>query len=57
MPKVAFLKTEASFLFQNIRLHAAADILNHVLDNYYFAGDSTFEITLELQEAKSCDSG
>lgn len=26
------------------------DIFNHVLDNYYLAGDATFDLVLDLQE-------
>lgn len=29
----------------------AFDIFNHVLDNYYLAGDATFDMLLEMQEA------
>ena len=29
----------------------AFDIFNHVLDNYYLAGDATFDLVLEMQEA------
>lgn len=52
LPKVAFENPEASFSLSKYQTACGGfDILNHVLDNYYFAGDSTFEITLELQEA------
>lgn len=29
---------------------SAFDIFNHVLDNYYLAGDATFDLVLDLQE-------
>ena len=32
-------------------LPVAFDIFNHVLDNYYLAGDATFDLVLEMQEA------
>lgn len=52
IPKVAFENPEYSFSLPAYQTACGAfDIFNHVLDNYYFAGDATFDLLLEMQEA------
>lgn len=52
IPKVAFENPEYSFTLSAYQTACGAfDIFNHVLDNYYLAGDSTFDLILEFQEA------
>lgn len=52
IPKVAFENPEYSFTLPTYQTASGAfDIFNHVLDNYYFAGESTFDMILEMQEA------
>lgn len=52
LPKVAFESPEYSFTLPTYQTACGAfDIFNHVLDNYYLAGDNTFDLTKRLQEA------
>lgn len=52
IPKVAFENPEYSYTLPPYQTACGAfDILNHILDNYYFAGDATFDLLLEMQEA------
>jgi len=52
IPHVAFENPEYSFSLPTYQTACGAfDIFNHVLDNYYFAGDATFDLLLEMQEA------
>ncbi|MCR1961490.1 hypothetical protein SAMN04489758_12317 [Thomasclavelia cocleata] len=52
IPKVAFENPELSFSLSAYQTACGAfDIFNHVLDNYYFAGEATFDMILEFQEA------
>ncbi|MCF0116489.1 MAG: iron-containing alcohol dehydrogenase [Bacilli bacterium] len=51
-PKVSFENPEYSFSLPSYQTACGAvDIFNHVLDDYYFAGKATFDLSLELQEA------
>ncbi len=52
IPKAAFENPEYSFSLPTYQTACGAfDIFNHVLDNYYLAGDATFDMVLEFQEA------
>ena len=52
VPRVAFENPELSFSLPTYQTACGAfDIFNHVLDNYYLAGDATFDMILEFQEA------
>ncbi len=52
IPKVAFENPEYSYTLPVYHTVCGAfDIFNHVLDNYYLAGDATFDMVLEMQEA------
>lgn len=52
IPKAAFENPEYSYSLPTYQTACGAfDIFNHVLDNYYFAGDATFDLVLEMQEA------
>ncbi len=52
IPKVAFENPEYSYTLPAYQTACGAfDIFNHVLDNYYLAGDATFDLILEFQEA------
>lgn len=52
IPKVAFENPELSFSLPAYQTACGAfDIFNHVLDNYYLAGEATFDMILEFQEA------
>lgn len=52
IPKVAFENPEYSFTLPAYQTACGAfDIFNHVLDNYYLAGDATFDMVMEMQEA------
>lgn len=52
IPKVSFENPEYSFTLPAYQTACGAfDIFNHVLDNYYFAGNATFDLLLEMQEA------
>lgn len=52
IPKAAFENPEYSFTLPTYQTACGAfDIFNHVLDNYYFAGEATFDLILEMQEA------
>lgn len=52
IPKVAFENPEYSYTLPTYQTACGAfDIFNHVLDNYYLAGDATFDMVLEMQEA------
>ncbi|MCD8331560.1 MAG: iron-containing alcohol dehydrogenase [Oscillospiraceae bacterium] len=52
IPRAAFENPEFSFTLPSYQTACGAfDIFNHVLDNYYLAGDATFDLVLELQEA------
>ena len=52
IPRAAFENPEYSFSLPAYQTACGAfDILNHVLDNYYLAGDATFDVVRELQEA------
>ena len=52
IPKAAFENPEYSYSLSAYQTACGAfDIFNHVLDNYYLAGDKTFDLVLEFQEA------
>lgn len=52
IPSAAFENPEYSFTLPTYQTACGAfDIFNHVLDNYYLAGDATFDLVLEMQEA------
>lgn len=52
IPKAAFENPEYSYTLPAYQTACGAfDIFNHVLDNYYFAGDSSFDMITEMQEA------
>ncbi len=52
IPKAAFENPEWSYTLPSYQTACGAfDIFNHVLDNYYLAGDATFDMILEMQEA------
>ncbi len=52
IPRAAFENPEYSFSLPAYQTACGAfDIFNHVLDNYYFAGEATFDLLLEMQEA------
>lgn len=52
VPKAAFENPEYSYSLPVYQTACGAfDIFNHVLDNYYLAGDATFDMILEFQEA------
>ncbi len=52
IPRAAFENPEYSYSLPVYQTACGAfDIFNHVLDNYYLAGDATFDMILELQEA------
>ncbi|MCD8068684.1 MAG: iron-containing alcohol dehydrogenase [Lachnospiraceae bacterium] len=52
IPRAAFENPEYSFSLPAYQTACGAfDIFNHVLDNYYLAGDATFDLLLEMQEA------
>lgn len=52
IPRVAFENPEYSYTLSTYQTACGAfDIFNHVLDNYYLAGNATFDLLLEMQEA------
>lgn len=52
IPKAAFENPEYSYTLPAYQTACGAfDIFNHVIDNYYLAGDATFDLILEFQEA------
>ncbi len=52
IPRAAFENPEYSYSLPPYQTACGAfDIFNHVLDNYYLAGDATFDLVLEMQEA------
>lgn len=52
IPRAAFENPEYSYTLPAYQTACGAfDIFNHVLDNYYFAGEATFDLLLEMQEA------
>lgn len=52
LPKAAFENPEDTFTLSKYQTACGAfDIFNHVLDNYYLAGDAAFDLILEFQEA------
>lgn len=52
IPKAAFENPEFSYTLSAYQTACGAfDIFNHVLDNYYLAGEATFDLILEFQEA------
>ena len=52
IPRVAFENPEYSYTLPHYQTACGAfDILNHILDNYYLAGEATFDLLLEMQEA------
>lgn len=52
LPKAAFENPEYSFTVSEYQTACGSfDIFSHVLDNYYLAGDATFDLTLRMQEA------
>lgn len=52
IPKVAFENPEYSYTLPTYQTACGSfDIFNHVLDNYYLAGDATFDMILDMQEA------
>ncbi len=52
IPKVSFEDPEYSYTLPTYQTACGAfDIFNHVLDNYYLAGEATFDLILEMQEA------
>lgn len=52
IPRAAFENPELSYTLPPYQTACGAfDIFNHVLDNYYLAGEATFDVVLEMQEA------
>ena len=52
IPKAAFENPQFSYSLPEYQTACGAfDIFNHIIDNYYFAGDATFDLILEFQEA------
>ncbi len=52
IPRAAFENPEYSYSLPAYQTACGAfDIFNHVLDNYYLAGDATFDLLLDMQEA------
>lgn len=52
LPKAAFENPKDTFTLSKYQTACGAfDIFNHVLDNYYLAGDAAFDLILEFQEA------
>lgn len=52
IPHAAFENPEYSYTLPAYQTACGAfDIFNHVLDNYYLAGDATFDLVMEMQEA------
>lgn len=52
LPAAAFENPEYSYSLPPYQTACGAfDIFNHILDNYYLAGDATFDLVLEFQEA------
>ena len=52
IPRVAFENPEYSYTLPSYQTACGAfDIFNHILDNYYLAGEATFDLLLEMQEA------
>lgn len=52
IPRVAFENPELSYTLPAYQTACGAfDIFSHVLDNYYLAGEATFDMVLEMQEA------
>lgn len=52
IPRAAFENPEYSYTLPTYQTACGAfDIFNHVLDNYYLAGNATFDLLLEMQEA------
>ncbi len=52
IPRVAFENPELCYSLPTYQTACGAfDIFNHVLDNYYLAGDATFDMILDFQEA------
>lgn len=52
IPRVAFENPEYSYTLPSYQTACGAfDIFNHVLDNYYLAGEASFDLLLEMQEA------
>lgn len=52
IPRAAFENPEYSYTLPTYQTACGAfDIFNHVLDNYYLAGEATFDMILEMQEA------
>lgn len=52
IPQAAFENPEYSYTLPSYQTACGAfDIFNHVLDNYYLAGDATFDMVMEMQEA------
>ena len=52
IPRAAFENPEYSYSLPAYQTACGAfDIFNHVLDNYYLAGEATFDMILEFQEA------
>lgn len=52
VPKAAFENPEHSYSLPAYQTASGAfDILNHVLDKYYLAGDATFDVIRDMQEA------
>lgn len=52
IPRAAFENPEYSYSLPTYQTACGAfDIFNHVLDNYYLAGDATFDLILDFQEA------
>lgn len=52
IPRAAFENPEYSYTLPSYQTACGAfDIFNHILDNYYLAGEATFDLLLEMQEA------
>lgn len=52
VPKAAFENPEYSFSLPEYQTACGSfDIFNHVIDNFYLAGDAEFDMILEFQEA------
>ena len=52
IPRAAFENPELSYTLPSYQTACGSfDIFNHVLDNFYLAGDATFDLILDMQEA------
>ncbi|MDD5832427.1 MAG: iron-containing alcohol dehydrogenase, partial [Clostridiales bacterium] len=52
LPRAAFENPELTFTLPSYQTACGSfDIFSHVLDDYYFSGENTFELTKQFQEA------